>query len=220
MSAVCNVRGCDSSFLIKQGYCNKHYLRFVRHGDPLGGGTYRGVAQKFLDEHLHFKGDDCLIWPYAKDARGYARIRNNQQNVPAYRVMCEMAHGPHDGQRRHATHICGNGHLGCINPQHLEWGTAFKNQQDRVRHGTSNRGEQCATHKLKKGEVLRIFGRLKTGERAYLLAQEYKVSPVTILDIKNGRSWAWLTGLPNPKARDEFGNLVAANDNHKKERVA
>ena len=210
---MCTVEGCGSTFKVTKGLCNKHMLRLRRHGDPLAGGTFRGDPTAFLDALLGHDGDECVTWPYSRDANGYARIREDGENIPAYRVMCKMAHGEPIEPRTHATHTCGKGNQGCVNPKHLEWGTAFKNQQDRVEHGTSNRGEQCAAHKLKADEVEVIFARLNAGERPYLLAPEYGVSMVTILDIKTGRSWAWLTGLVNPKARDLDGKLIAANDN-------
>lgn len=34
----CTVEGCCNTGEIRQGYCNKHYRRWRRHGDPLGGG--------------------------------------------------------------------------------------------------------------------------------------------------------------------------------------
>lgn len=34
----CAVDGCDNYGGIRNGYCNKHYRRFRRHGDPLAGG--------------------------------------------------------------------------------------------------------------------------------------------------------------------------------------
>lgn len=213
---VCSVPGCGGTFKVTAGYCNKHYIRFRRHGDPLGGSTDRGAARKFLEAHVDYEGSECLTWPFATDARGYARIRDGGKNIPAYRVMCERAHGEAPTPKHQATHTCGKGHEACINPNHLEWGTGYKNQQDRVEHGTSNRGERCAAHKLSAEQVKTIFMRLNEGERPYLLAREYGVHDVTILDIKSGRSWAWLTGLPNPKARDRDGNLIAANDNHKR----
>jgi len=217
---VCSIPGCGGTFKVTAGYCNKHYIRFRRYGDPLAGGTERGATHAFLEAHVNFDGDECLTWPFATDAHGCARIRDGGDNVPAYRIMCEMAHGPAPTPRHQATHTCGKGHEACINPNHLEWGTGFKNQQDRVEHGTSNRGERCAAHKLTRDEVLEIFNRLKGGERPYLLAKEYGVHDVTILDIRTGRTWAWLTGLPNPKARDRDGNLIAANDNSPERKAA
>lgn len=210
---VCSVDGCDNTFRVIGGLCNKHYLRLRRHGDPLAGGTEVGDTWAFLEALIGHEGDKCVTWPFAKDVRGYARIRENSENIPAYRVMCRMAHGGPVEPRTHATHTCGKGTEACVNPNHLEWGTAFKNQQDRVEHGTSNRGERCAAHKLTAEQAMQIFQRLNNGERPYLLAAEHGVSPVTVLDIRKGRSWSWLTGLQNPKARDIDGKLIAANDN-------
>lgn len=34
----CTVQGCENVGNIRRGYCNKHYRRWRRHGDPLGGG--------------------------------------------------------------------------------------------------------------------------------------------------------------------------------------
>lgn len=40
MNPACLVDGCDSR-PSKRGYCNAHYLRLRRHGDPLGGAERR-----------------------------------------------------------------------------------------------------------------------------------------------------------------------------------
>jgi hypothetical protein len=47
--------------------------------------------------------------------------------------MCQMAHGaPHEGEV--ARHKCGNGHLSCVNPTHLCWGTVEQNKMDHHLH--------------------------------------------------------------------------------------
>lgn len=217
---VCSVEGCGGTFKVTRDLCNKHYIRLLRHGSPLAGGTERGSTWDFLNSLIGHNGDDCVVWPFSRDGRGYARIREDGENIPAYRVMCKLAHGEPIAPRDHATHSCGKGHDGCVNPKHLEWGTRYKNQQDRVEHGTSNRGERCAAHKLKTDEVVDIFARLNAGDGIGDLACEYGVSYITIHDIKSGRSWAWLTGLQNPKERDKDGNLLAANDNTKPKEMA
>lgn len=217
---ICSIPGCGGTLKVARGLCNRHYIRLRRHGEPLGGGTDLGAARAFLDRHIGYEGNDCVIWPFAKDVRGYARIRDEGENIPAYRLMCRLAHGEPVEPRTHATHTCGKGDEGCINPRHLEWGTPFKNQQDRVEHGTSNRGERCAAHKLTAAQAAEIFDRLSEGETALDLAPLYGVHPRTVRDIGSGHSWAWLTGLPNPKARDKDGNLIAANDNDKEKRRA
>lgn len=37
-SIICSVDGCEDSVRVR-GWCNRHYLRWYRHGDPLAGGV-------------------------------------------------------------------------------------------------------------------------------------------------------------------------------------
>jgi hypothetical protein len=77
------------------------------------------------------------------------------------------------------------------NPQNnhlsnLRWDTAKNNQSDRVRHGTTNRGEQCGTAKLTLEQVraIRQDNRLQR-----IIAAEYGVKDNTISRIKSGKRW-------------------------------
>lgn len=205
---TCEIEGCDSKGRIVSGLCWKHYLRKKRHGDPMAGRSFCGDGWKFINGLFDSPVDECIKWPFATDANGYARIRSDGENKPVCPIVCERANGPNDGMRIQATHSCGRGNEGCVNPRHLVWGTGFKNQQDRIGHGTSNRGERCAASKLTEGDVIVIFSRLNAGENSTSIADEFNVNARTIRDIRQGRSWAWLTGLTNPKERDEVGNLI------------
>lgn len=45
---TCRVDGCeDEIFRKKHQLCSKHYQRWQAHGDPLGGGRYRGVGDVY-----------------------------------------------------------------------------------------------------------------------------------------------------------------------------
>ncbi len=48
-------------------------------------------------------------------------------------------------------------------------------------------------------QILEIYRRACLGEPCKRLAQEFGVTYVTVYDVKNGKSWSWLTGHPNPK---------------------
>jgi len=52
------------------------------------------------------------------------------KNISAARYMLLLTQGtpPSDGMQ--ARHKCGNGHLSCVNPAHLEWGTPGDNIGD------------------------------------------------------------------------------------------
>ena len=49
------------------------FARLKRHGDPLGGRIQVGVSTKFYRESVAtYEGEECLIWPLARDRKGYA----------------------------------------------------------------------------------------------------------------------------------------------------
>jgi predicted SprT family Zn-dependent metalloprotease len=81
---ICSVDGCGKP-LIKGGYCNKHYLRFKRHGDPLAGrrspssnscGKPDCPAAKKIFAHIHYLNNSEKYKTKAREWR--------EKNVDAY----------------------------------------------------------------------------------------------------------------------------------------
>lgn len=122
-----------------------------------------GKAFKWLQDHRSYSGDDCLIWPFARIRKwGYGQLGYNGRHMYAHRAMCELVHGPAPSDKHHATHECGKGHEGCVNPRHLSWKTVTGNLLDRRRHGTVGRptdfarklsAEQIKAARLLKGQM-------------------------------------------------------------------
>jgi len=83
-----------------------------------------------------------------------------------------------------------NNHL-----SNLRWDTPQNNQRDRVRHGTSNRGERCGTSKLTLKEVRAILTALEKGVKQQELADKYQVRQSQISRIKSGIRWAHLRSV-------------------------
>lgn len=75
-----------------------------------------------------------------------------------------------------------NNHL-----SNLRWDTAAANQADRVKHGTSNRGERCAAAKLTTEQVIAIRADSRLQR---IIAAEYGVRESAISRIKAGKRWA------------------------------
>ena len=75
-----------------------------------------------------------------------------------------------------------NNHL-----SNLRWDTASANQNDRAKHGTSNRGEQCAAAKLTTADVLAIRADPRLQRE---IAADYAVLQNTISRIKARKRWA------------------------------
>jgi len=173
-----------------RGMCGAHYQRFMTYGDPLAGGVRHGEPLEWLNANAEHDGADCLLWPFSFYPDGYGQIRYLGAPTKASRVMCIIAHGAPD-HGNEASHSCGKGHLGCVNPKHLRWDTPKGNCADRTDHGTETRGEDQWAAKLTEANVVEI--------RAYRgpmtqreIAEQYGVSRMTISDVLHCRTWAWL----------------------------
>lgn len=92
----------------------------------------KGVAYEWLVRHVSYPGDNCLTWPFARDSRvGRGLLGHESRRYWAHRLMCILAHGEPPTPKHQASHTCGRGHEGCVNPRHLEWKTNSENQYDR-----------------------------------------------------------------------------------------
>lgn len=195
----CSVHGCNgnshSSANGAKGFCQRHYLRLLRHGDPQSGGptrTPRGEAKRFLSEVvMNYDGDECLIWPYHRCSAGYGRIDVDGYTKLVSRIVCERVNGPPLMSEHEAAHSCGKGHLGCVTKGHLSWETPSQNGADKVAHGTSLKGERSPNAKLTEHavrEIKALQGYVSQRE----LARRYGVSRRSIEGIYRGDVWGWL----------------------------
>lgn len=186
----CRLNGCGRP-VRSRGLCNAHYLRLRRYGDPLGGSTPIGEAMRYFNEVvLAYDGNDCLLWPYSKTGFGYGRIWVDGKFVSVHRIVCIEVNGPPPTQDHHAAHSCGRGHLACVSKSHLVWKTPAENAEDRLVHGTHNRGERHASHKLTEAEVLQIRD-FRGKQLQSELAEKFGVHRATIGKIMRGRSRAY-----------------------------
>ena len=188
-SKICSIDGCGKP-VIARSFCCAHWSRWKRHGSPLGGGIDRGKTMQFLQEAFTFEGSECLIWPYAKDANGYAQINYNGRVRYVQREICEQKYGP--APKGHvAAHSCGKGHLGCINPRHLRWATRRENYQDSFHHETAAIGEKIGNAKLNRFDIPRII-EMRGNMTQREVAEVFGVSRAAISDIERKRNWSWV----------------------------
>ena len=188
---MCKIDGCYNP-RYGRGWCQKHYSRWRRHGDPEKTiAPTAGDRTAFLNKAISYAGGDCLFWPYARNPAGYGRICVGPKVRTASRVICEMAHGQPPSGKHHAAHSCGNGHLGCVNPKHLRWASPKENCADKITHGTLPVGCAHPGAKLSEGDVLLIRSLSAThSQRA--LAARFGVSRRNIRAIIDRDSWGWL----------------------------
>lgn len=105
--------------------------------------------------------------------------------------MCQLTNGPPPTPEHHAAHSCGNGHLGCVHPNHISWKTQSDNAKDAVRHGKYGHGVGWAG-KLKPDQVRQIRALKGTASNA-TIGREFGVNEETIARIFRGTTYASVT---------------------------
>jgi hypothetical protein len=187
-SRLCSIPDCGKPHYA-HGWCRNHYRRFTEHGDPLAGGTPRGVAIQWLFDHKTYVGNDCLVWPFGHGSKGYGAVRFGRP-MGAHRAMCLIAHGEPPTEMHEAAHSCGKGSSGCVHPKHLRWATTQENSKDAAMHG-SLKGENQSRAKLTTAQV-RSIRALHGQYSRRVIGQMFGVSGEAIASIHLRRSWAWL----------------------------
>jgi len=126
----------------------------------------------------------CWEWRSHMEPDGrYGCFHFQTKRWRAHRASYFFHYGEFD-QTLYVCHTCDN--TLCVNPQHLFLGTHQDNMDDRNSKGRSARGEQNGDSRLTEDQVRDIrSSTLRTGE----LVKKYKVSKVTILKIKQRKSW-------------------------------
>lgn len=190
---TCSVNDCGRRHEA-HGFCRKHYARFKRHGDPLGGTTERWAAQNFMNNIvLMFTAEECLTWPFGDNSHGYGVYHSAGKTIAAHIYVCAKVHGERPSRDYEAAHSCGNGHLACVNPRHLRWATRSQNQLDRRTHGTVLAGERNPRAKLSEDNVIAI--RALCGKRSQReIAIMFGVSQMIISKISRGLLWGHVYG--------------------------
>ena len=190
----CEVDGCSSRVwqrTMGKFLCVSHAQRFRKYGDPLGSTPRFRRKAKWIEQHVSYSGDDCLKWPFCVSSRGRGTVQFNKKSMSAPRAMCILAHGEPPEESYQASHSCGKGHEGCMNPRHLSWKTAKENEADKLVHGTLRRGTAINTSKLTEDDVRQIrklIGKVSGVD----IANAWGITPTMVSSIKLGNAWAWL----------------------------
>ncbi|MFJ3274014.1 hypothetical protein [Streptomyces sp. NPDC086776] len=181
------------------GMCQKHYLRTRIHGSP------HIVLQRSSEEIAAFllaaataTTDECIIAP----GRSRQAARLDGKQMQAARAVWVLAHG--DPGDLHVLHTCngGSGAHGCINVRHLYLDTHQRNMRDKQEAERQARGETHGEHKLTEADVHEIRRRYRPGRgrqagKTKELVEEFGVSPATISQVANRKTWRWLENDPS-----------------------
>jgi hypothetical protein len=189
---TCSIDGCAKRVNCR-GLCGTHYQQWRRHGDPYyvnPSDTPHGACLAFIELAAASQTDECVIWPFADNGNGYGVVLLAGAMRYAHRLVLERTAGPAPGgtYAAHAPLICHN--RACVNPRHLRWATPTQNSADKLIDGVTNRGERHGNARLTATQVLAAFSDPRS---TAVIAADFGVSRATIVAIKLGRTWGWLT---------------------------
>ena len=141
---ICAADECQS-VAIARGFCNPHWHRWHRYGDPLGRPKLRTVADKLHELTVRSADPDgCWIWIGSTYKNGYGKVwsRVDRRHVLAHRAAWEEAFGEIPPGRM-ILHQCDV--RACVNPAHLHLGTQAENMADMATKKRSMKGRSWTT---------------------------------------------------------------------------
>lgn len=118
----CSVEGCDKPHR-GLGYCQAHYLRVRRYGDPhVMKRAANGTPPETKFWERIDKSGECWLWTGGLRG-GYGFVGGGDENA-AHRLSWIIHHGPIP-EGIHVHHKCAVRR--CVNPDHLELATCAQN---------------------------------------------------------------------------------------------
>jgi hypothetical protein len=155
------------------------------------------LAQNFFTRHrskIAITGpDQCWLWT-ACQTRGYGTVCVRGTMQRAHRVAYEAANGEGSAAGLVVRHRCDT--PSCVNPAHLELGTAADNVRDKVERARQPKGETHGQARLSEADVLAIRATYVRGSQdcnLRALACRFGVSRPLISQILNRHRWGHVT---------------------------
>lgn len=128
---LCKLPECSEKHFGK-GYCNTHYQRNLRHGDPNKVKFQRSPLSSTDEENFASKvafSMLCWNWKASTDNGGYGllRLKDTQKLIGAHRYSYELYKG-NIPKGMLVDHLCHN--TSCVNPKHLRLANQKQNREN------------------------------------------------------------------------------------------
>lgn len=141
----------------------------------------------------------CIEWQGSCTSAGYGQTSLDGKHWYTHRLAYTLAFGDIPSGLM-VRHMCEN--RKCGNPDHLRLGTNQENMQDRLDSGHKRAvtfgGENHHNSKLTEDRVVELRNRLRTGETAAQISQDFGVSVSAIGRAATGITWADVPGCLPP----------------------
>lgn len=148
---TCSIDGCEKPSRAR-GWCNRHWMRWRRHGDPEANvGDRHHDVQKALDARSEWQGE-CLVWTGAL-THGYGHIRVQGADMRVHRLAWESFNGPIP-EGMVLDHACWN--RACFNVAHLRLASRGDNAAHLSRPHCTNTVGVRNVSPSKKSFVVRV----------------------------------------------------------------
>lgn len=134
--------------------------------------------KRLLKLHPNKKG--YLTFGYCKDGKLTILL--------VHRCVAKVFHGDRSSEGLQVRHYDGNKLNN--NRENLIWGTAQEDANDKIRHGTSGKGETNGNAKLKEADIYKIRVLRSAGMTLRHIAALFGVSNSQISVILRGKKWA------------------------------
>lgn len=110
------------------------------------GAAKDGSGELWINIFSEYAGDECIVFPFSTPATPRGVVTYNFKRMDAHRAMCLKVNKLPPAPGMWALHRCGNGHLGCVTPKHLYWGTRSENAADARGHVIDGKPECVPAH--------------------------------------------------------------------------
>ena len=158
---------------------------------------YTGTRRYYLDNIAADYRDGwitfgCIPAPGCRDKDGYGKVElwqdGNRQHHKAHAYTLRQAVGDPPPDKPEAAHTCRS--RGCVNPAHLSFKSRAENDADKLRDGTTARGDRNGKAKLDDDKVREMIKLSADGWNNVQLGERYGVTESTVRKILSGEIWS------------------------------